>query len=233
MDDLENLRKRAKQLVRQHRDGVYVVAERLRRSLPSLDGMTDREVLAADFALHDAQKVVATELGFASWADLKEAVPMSTKTMVEQRFERATACVFVTDFQRALAFYRDVLGFDVAYTYGEPPFWGEVRREGAVVNIRHVDASPWVDGVRDGDQLLSVFILVADAKALFLEHRAAELDFQERLLRRLWNMNEFVVRWAEDSRGVMGLRGHKDRVSRLVWRHAWWDRAPGGRRLKA
>lgn len=100
MDDLENLRKRAKQLVRQHRDGVYVVADRLRRSLPSLEGMTDAEVLAADFALHDAQQVIATELGFASWADLKETTLMTTKTTVEQRFERATACVFTTDVQR-------------------------------------------------------------------------------------------------------------------------------------
>lgn len=194
MDDLENLRKRAKQLVRQHRDGVYVVADRLRRSLPSLEGMTDAEVLAADFALHDAQQVIATELGFASWADLKETTLMTTKTTVEQRFERATACVFTTDVQGALAFYSDALGFDVAYTYGEPPFWGEVRREGAVLNIRHVDASPWVDGVRDGAQLLSAYILVTDAKALFLEYQDAGLDFQARLQRRPWNMNEFTVR---------------------------------------
>lgn len=94
----------------------------------------------------------------------------------------------------ALAFYSDALGFDVAYTYGEPPFWGEVRREGAVLNIRHVDASPWVDGVRDGAQLLSAYILVTDAKALFLEYQDAGLDFQARLQRRPWNMNEFTVR---------------------------------------
>lgn len=194
MDDLDNLRKRAKQLVRQHHDGVHVVADRLRRSLPRFAGMTDREVLNADFALHDAQQVVAAELGFASWVDLKEAAPVSTKTTIEQRFERATACLFVTDFERALAFYRDTLGFDVAYTYGEPPFWGEIRRGGALLNIRHVDSTPWVDGVREAEQLLSAYVLTTDAKALFLEYQAAGADFQERLQRKPWGNDEFVVR---------------------------------------
>jgi len=201
MDDLEHLRKRAKQLVRQHRDGVHVVAERLRAALPRFAGMSDREVLASSFALHDAQQVLATELGFATWADLKENPPMAmaptndtgTHT-TELRLRTSLACVFVTDFERALAFYGDTLGFDVAYTYGEPPFWGEVRRDDAVFNVRHVDASPFVDGVRDDEQLLSVSIYTTDAKALFLEYQAKGVDFQERLREKPWGAVEFVVR---------------------------------------
>ncbi len=181
MNDLEPLRKRAKHLVRQHRAGVHVVADRIRRSLPQYAGMTDREVLDADFALHDAQHLLAVELGFASWADLKEHPPVTATTTSDLRFERATACLFVTDFDRALAFYRDALGFDVDYTYGEPAFWGEITRDGARLNLRHVDESPWVDGVRDAEQLLSAYVLVTDAKALFLEHEARGVDFHERL----------------------------------------------------
>jgi len=194
-DDLENLRKRAKHLVKQHRSRTHVVADRLRRALPRFAGMSDREVLDADFALHDAQQVIATELGFASWTDLKENPPMTTtETTTELRFERATTCVFVTDFDRALAFYRDTLGFDVAYTYGEPAFWGEVTRDGARLNLRHVDSSPWVEGVREAEQLLSAYVLTTDAKTLFVEYQARGVDFQERLQRRPWDMNEFVVR---------------------------------------
>jgi len=194
MDDLEHHRKRAKQLVRQHRDGVHVVADRLRRSLPRLAGLTDREVLAADFALHDAQHVVAAELGYTSWAELKESPPMPSQPTVDQRFERATATVFVTDFARAVTFYRDTLGFDVSYTYGEPPFWGEVQRDGALLNLRHVDRSPWVHGVRDAEQLLSAYVLVTDAKDLFVQYQGTGVDFHERLQRKPWGMNEFVVR---------------------------------------
>jgi catechol 2,3-dioxygenase-like lactoylglutathione lyase family enzyme len=194
VDDLENLRKRAKHLLHQHHDGVHVVAPRLRAALPRFVGLTDREVLAADFALHDAQQVIATELGFGSWAELKEAPPMNSPTTTAQRFERATACVFVTDFERALTFYRDLLGFEVAYTYGEPAFWGEISRDGALLNLRHVDVSPWVADVRDAEQLLSAYVLTTDAKALFIEYQERGVDFQERLQRKPWDMNEFVVR---------------------------------------
>jgi catechol 2,3-dioxygenase-like lactoylglutathione lyase family enzyme len=194
MNDLEPLRKRAKHLVRQHHAGVHVVADRIRRSLPQYAGMTDREVLDADFALHDAQHLLAVELGFDSWADLKENPPVSSPVTTDLRFERATACLFVTDFDRALAFYRDSLGFDVAYTYGDPAFWGEISRDGALLNLRHVDVSPWVGGVRDDEQLLSAYVLTTDAKTLFVEYEAGGIDFHTRLERKPWDMNEFVVR---------------------------------------
>jgi len=131
---------------------------------------------------------------------------MTNPTRVEQRFERATATLFVTDFDRALAFYRDTLGFDVVYTYGEPAFWGEVRRGDALLNLRHVDESPWVDGVRDAEQLLSAYVLIADAKALFVDYQEAGVDFQERLSRRPWDMNEFVVRDPDGNLVLFGSR---------------------------
>jgi catechol 2,3-dioxygenase-like lactoylglutathione lyase family enzyme len=107
---------------------------------------------------------------------------------------RARAQVFVTDFDRALAFYRDALGFDVVFTYGTPPFYGEVRLDDVAFNLRHVDESPWVDGVRDAEQLLSVAIQVDDAAARFDRYDAAGVDFQERLRAKPWKAIEFVVR---------------------------------------
>jgi hypothetical protein len=58
-----------------HRDGpahpdATGRLSRIRRSHPAYGGLTDREVLTADFALHDAQRVIAMELGFGSWAEL-------------------------------------------------------------------------------------------------------------------------------------------------------------------
>ena len=198
MNDLENLRKRAKHLVRQHRNGEYIVAERIRRTLPRFAGLTDGAVLDTTFALHDAQELIALELGFGSWVELKEATPMSAPTPSvpenELEFQRALAVVFVTDFERALAFYCDTLGFEIAYTYGEPPFWGEVRRGDIAFNLRHVDESPWLPGLRDEEQLLSVTVTTTDVKALFLQYQAAGVDFQERLKEKPWRAVEFVVR---------------------------------------
>jgi catechol 2,3-dioxygenase-like lactoylglutathione lyase family enzyme len=140
-------------------------------------------------------KVIAEELGFASWAELKEARPMSTRIPAsEMRMTRALPVVIVTDFERAIAFYRDTLGFDVSYTYGEPPFWGEVGRDDVAFNLRHSDESPWLPGVRDDEQLLSIAITTTDAKALFLQYEDAGVDFQERLREKPWNAIEFVLR---------------------------------------
>jgi catechol 2,3-dioxygenase-like lactoylglutathione lyase family enzyme len=112
----------------------------------------------------------------------------------ELRFQRALGVVFVTDFERALAFYCDKLGFEVAYTYGEPAFWGEVRRGDIAFNLRHVDESPWQQGIRDDEQLLSLSITTTDTKALFLQYQDAGVDFQERLKEKPWKSVEFVVR---------------------------------------
>lgn len=194
MDDLENLRKRAKELVRQHRNGVHVVAARVRRSHRDFADLSDRQVLASNFTLADAQRVIAAELGFGSWADLKEAPNMTVQPTVGLHLRRALAQVFVTDIDRAIAFYRDVLGFEVVYTYGEPSFYGEVCRDGAAFNVRHIDEMPFVDGVRDAEQLLAVSIATTDAKTLFLQFQDAGVEFQERLRRKPWGADEFVVR---------------------------------------
>jgi catechol 2,3-dioxygenase-like lactoylglutathione lyase family enzyme len=198
MNDLENLRKRAKHLVRQHRNREYIVAERIRRTLPQYAGLTDGAVLDSPFALHDAQELIAMELGFDSWVELKEATPMSAPITSTQddglRFQRALGVVFVTNFERALAFYCDTLGFEVVYTYGAPPFWGEVRRDDVACNLRHVDESPWMSAVRDREQLLSLYVTATNAKALFVQYQAAGVDFQERLKEKPWKAIEFVVR---------------------------------------
>jgi catechol 2,3-dioxygenase-like lactoylglutathione lyase family enzyme len=121
--------------------------------------------------------------------------PTTTSTeRVDVRLHRALACVFVTDFDRSLAFYRDTLGFEVASTYGEPPFWSEVRLDDVAFNLRHVDTSPWVDGDRDRQQLLSVSIVTSDARALFARYQERGVDFQQPLREQPWQSVEFVVR---------------------------------------
>ncbi|HEY5859516.1 MAG TPA: VOC family protein [Actinomycetota bacterium] len=119
---------------------------------------------------------------------------MADTSAPDPQADRALAQVFVTDFDRSLAFYRDVLGFDVVFTYGDPAFYGEVSRGDAAFNLRHVDDSPFVAGVRDAGQLLSVSMRITDAALLFVEYEAAGVEFQERLRDKPWRDSEFVVR---------------------------------------
>lgn len=111
-----------------------------------------------------------------------------------RRFDPALPQIFVTDFDESLRFYVETLGFEVGYTYGEPPFYGLVQRGAARVNLRHVDASPFLEGVRDRDALLSAAISVDDATALFAEYQARGVSMQQELARRPWAALDFVVR---------------------------------------
>src|SRR5579871_796313 len=70
MPTLETYRKRAKLLVRWHREGNYSVGGRVRQ-LERYRSLTDREVLALKFTLTLAQGIIATEAGHQSWAELK------------------------------------------------------------------------------------------------------------------------------------------------------------------
>jgi ankyrin repeat protein len=69
--NLEQQRKRAKELRHAHREGRLDAAERIRVHLPRAQARTEAEVLAAPFSLSEAQLVVAREAGFASWPRLK------------------------------------------------------------------------------------------------------------------------------------------------------------------
>ncbi len=69
--------------------------------------------------------------------------------------------VFVGDMARARDFYVGKLGFDVVFMYGEPAFYGQVRRDAAVLNLRLVCAPVFVGDVRERERLLAASITVA------------------------------------------------------------------------
>ena len=101
---------------------------------------------------------------------------------------------FVSDIQTSCHFYRDKLGFDVALLYGEPPFFCQVRRNGAKLNLRHVSA-PVIDHERrDKEDLLSAVVALDDAKPLFLEYQIADVTFHQSLRTEPWGARTFIVR---------------------------------------
>jgi hypothetical protein len=67
---LEQLKKLAKDLVRQHEEKQPDALARIGRHLPALEGKSAIEIAAYPFALHDAQSVIARQYGFASWNEL-------------------------------------------------------------------------------------------------------------------------------------------------------------------
>lgn len=198
MPNLENLRKQAKQYLRWHRDGYYPVAARIRELLPRFSSLSDSAVLASAFALSDAQELVARKAGFESWQALREGLPvMNDTTDAASQGSTPWAAepqLFVADLSAACAFYATKLGFSLAFSYGDPPFYAQVAREGARLNLRALDAPAIDSALRDREQLLSASITLDDAKPLFLEYQAAGVSFAQALRTEPWGARTFIVR---------------------------------------
>lgn len=102
--------------------------------------------------------------------------------------------LFVTDMARALDFYRQGLGFSVVFTHGEPPFYAQVARGGARLNLRHVDIMPIAPGFREHEpDLLATIVTLEAAGPLFAAYDAAGLAFHQRLRRESWGAWTFIL----------------------------------------
>ncbi|HIV72541.1 MAG TPA: hypothetical protein H9903_16515 [Candidatus Aquabacterium excrementipullorum] len=69
--DLGHLKKQAKALLSQYRDGEPAAMARFRAFLPAAAGQSDLAITQMALRLHDAQSCLAREYGFVSWADLQ------------------------------------------------------------------------------------------------------------------------------------------------------------------
>lgn len=72
--NLEQLRKQAKSLLKSQQAGDAEALTRIRESHPRSKKLTEEQIAASAFALADAQLVIASEYGFASWPRLQAHV---------------------------------------------------------------------------------------------------------------------------------------------------------------
>ncbi len=211
MPNLENLKKQAKQILRWHRERHYPVAAQIREHLPGFLNMPDSEILAASFKLSDAQEIVARQQGIDGWQTLKTGLstksPKIKPSPSKSAPSKATIVgaepqLFATDIKRSCEFFREKLGFTLVFTYGKPPYYAQVRRDAAYLNLRCVEPRhverPLIDStVREREELLSVSMTVATAdeiKLLYLEFHSAGVAFAQRLKKQPWSARNFVVR---------------------------------------
>lgn len=199
MSEIENLRKQAKQLVRWHRGGNHSVAARIRAALPEYGDASDGTILRSPFRLQSAHRLLARELGFETWEALKEGVatlPTSKRDTASNPIALTAAepQLFVSDILASCAYFEDTLGFERTFVHGEPPFYAQVVRDGARLNLRHVDAPLVAPQLVEEEQYISGSITVTDAKPLFVEFKEAGADFQMTLKRQPWGAQNFVIR---------------------------------------
>jgi uncharacterized glyoxalase superfamily protein PhnB len=104
--------------------------------------------------------------------------------------------LFVANVKTSCDFYANKLGFAVAFLYGDPPFYAQVFRDQARLNLRLVSEPVFAGDVRKREQLLSASITVATAaeiNQLFLSYQAAGVSFQQALKQEPWGATTFIV----------------------------------------
>jgi len=102
--------------------------------------------------------------------------------------------LFVSNLVASFAFYTQNLGFSIAFSFGDPPFYGQVQRDAAKLNLRVVDAALLDPELREREQMLSASITLDDADALFLEYQSAGVSFAQPLRDEAWGARTFIVR---------------------------------------
>lgn len=102
--------------------------------------------------------------------------------------------LFVTDMTAALDHYGDRLGFRVAAAHGEPLFWVQLERDGARLNLRHVDGPVFAPGFRETERdAVSATLTTDDPEGLFAAFDRAGVAFHQPLKTEPWGARTFIV----------------------------------------
>jgi catechol 2,3-dioxygenase-like lactoylglutathione lyase family enzyme len=139
-------------------------------------------------------------LGFEDWQAL-EAGTQAMTTQAKQPpthpfLSATTAQLFVSDIEASCNFFANKLGFVVHFTYGDPPFYGAVKRDNARLALRLICEPIFIGDVRQREQLLSGTIEVntaAEIKQLFLDFQNAGVTFHQMLKKEPWGARNFIV----------------------------------------
>jgi predicted enzyme related to lactoylglutathione lyase len=104
-------------------------------------------------------------------------------------FQDVAPVLPVDDLAEAVDFYRERLGFDDVFTWGEPAYFAIVKR-GAGVRI-HLSER---EDTREKIQPRSVYVFVADVDAVYREYHSRGLEMFSPPTDYEYGMREFEVR---------------------------------------
>lgn len=104
--------------------------------------------------------------------------------------------LFVADIAAAIRFFVDDLGFSTVFLYGEPPYYGQVERGSARLNLRCVEAPVIDDARRRREELLAASLTVgsrAEIDALAAEFRSRGVPFFQAPRNEPWGARDFII----------------------------------------
>ena len=102
--------------------------------------------------------------------------------------------LFTSDMERAVRFYRELLGFEVRFLFGEPPVYAQLSRDAVRLNMRLLNAPVLDREAAERSELLAAYLEADDIERLYQEYAGKDVDFYQRLKTKPWGIAGFIVR---------------------------------------
>jgi uncharacterized glyoxalase superfamily protein PhnB len=122
---------------------------------------------------------------------------VAEQTLARVTIFAAEPQMFVRNIKASCDFFVEKLGFTMVFVYDEPPCYAQVKRDGARINLRHVN-NPVIDPDRQFREfLLSASMTVettAEIRELFREFESKGVAFRQALKRQPWGALDFIVK---------------------------------------
>ncbi|MCY3506923.1 MAG: VOC family protein [Chloroflexi bacterium] len=110
------------------------------------------------------------------------------------RLTAAYPQLFTGSMERAAEFYREQLGFEVRFLFGDPPVYAQFSRDAVRLNMRLVQAPVLDREAAERGELLAAYLEVDDVEGLYREYAGRDVDFRRPLETKPWGLTGFIVR---------------------------------------
>ncbi|MEM7369419.1 MAG: VOC family protein [Bacteroidota bacterium] len=119
----------------------------------------------------------------------------------KELFSHAASILPVADLDTSMNFYRDKLGFEITFTWEDPPSYAVLKR-GEGVSIHLVRRE---DQLSPSDRHTRLYIFVYDVDALYKELRDNGLQIPDSLFDTDYGMREFEIHDPDGYRICFGM----------------------------
>ena len=109
------------------------------------------------------------------------------------RFSHLNPLFLVQDLIVSCAFYRDKLGFNVEFMYGEPAFFAGVVRSGIEIYLEYCAEREPSRTFRAADGRYDVYIFTDDVEALHQEYIEKKVAILRSLKTQAYGNREFAI----------------------------------------
>ena len=120
-----------------------------------------------------------------------------TQTHSKPVLTSVAAHLYVRDLKASTDFFTTRLGFTVDFIYGDPPFYGQVSRDNALLALRSMDEPFFTEDIRQREDLLSASITLGSAdeiEQLFIAYQGADVPIAQPLRNEPWQAKTFIVK---------------------------------------